>query len=477
MEDLYKELRRIFDNNPQTLENRSGLQGVLKDCIKQDLYVNLLMNAYDINICDEFNKANDLDELFINRLNRQICRKYGTNDEYAKWSIVTWALACNKQIPEEAKIYLKISGSEEEGKSSVIEEGKSTVVDSASSEQSQSAFGKMFQIGKQFAEDVKKSVDESTIIQKLEEKYKPVANEGDDNSAATPTFSTDEEMGSLYYDKGDYRQAMRCYKKAVDAGSCCGMFWIGVMYRYGKGVERDYEESFRWFLKVAETESSDAGAAYALIGILYRHGNGVQMDEQEALQWFRKGADAGDASAMYYIGCMHQYGEGVAVDLNEALAWYRKAAEAGDKDARNKIRELTKQEPPKSDSSCYITTAVCESLHKPDDCYELMSFRQFRDGWLTRQPGGERLIGEYYAIAPAIVQSIDAHDDAKAIYLSIWSEYLAPCLGMIEKGRFQECQETYQQMVYRLKRKFIPQFRLSTSCLGTPKTIGSDIKM
>ncbi len=469
MNNLYKELRSIFENNPQMLENRSGLQGVLKDCVKQDLYVNLLMNAYDINICDEFNKVNDLDELFINRLNRQICRKYGTNDEYAKWSIVTWALACNKQIPEEAKIYLKISGSEDEGKSIVIEEGQSGVVDSASSEQSQSAFGKILQIGKNFSEDVKKFIDEQAILRKLEEKYKPVADEGDDNSAATPAFSTDEEMGSLYYDKGDYRQAMRCYKKAAEVGSCCGMFWIGVMYKYGKGVELDYEEAFKWFRKVAETESSDAGTIYALIGILYRHGRGIKMDKEEALQWFRKGADAGDASAMYYIGCMHQYGEGVAVDLNEALAWYRKAAEAGDGDAKDKIREMTKQEPTKSDGSCYITTAVCESLQKPDDCHELEMFRKFRDGWLAQQPDGFRLIQEYYAIAPIIVENIDAHNDARAIYLSIWDEYLTPCLAMIENRRFGECKETYQKMVYRLKKQFIPQSDGVQAVLGRRK--------
>ena len=31
---------------------------------------------------------------------------------------------------------------------------------------------------------------------------------------------------------------------------------------------------------------------------------------------------------------------------------------------------------------CFITTAVCQELGKPDDCEELTAFRAFRDGYL-----------------------------------------------------------------------------------------------
>ena len=38
---------------------------------------------------------------------------------------------------------------------------------------------------------------------------------------------------------------------------------------------------------------------------------------------------------------------------------------------------------------CFITTAVCEELGKPDDCEELTAFRAFRDGYLRACPDGE----------------------------------------------------------------------------------------
>ena len=56
---------------------------------------------------------------------------------------------------------------------------------------------------------------------------------------------------------------------------------------------------------------------------------------------------------------------------------------------------------------CFITSAVCDSFGKPDDCYELTTFRNFRDNWLSTQPDGKNLIAQYYEIAPKIVAEID----------------------------------------------------------------------
>ncbi|MDD2981362.1 MAG: hypothetical protein PHN80_15520, partial [Hespellia sp.] len=34
-------------------------------------------------------------------------------------------------------------------------------------------------------------------------------------------------------------------------------------------------------------------------------------------------------------------------------------------------------------SLCYVTTAVCRSMNKPDDCYELTMLREYRDKYLS----------------------------------------------------------------------------------------------
>ena len=43
----------------------------------------------------------------------------------------------------------------------------------------------------------------------------------------------------------------------------------------------------------------------------------------------------------------------------------------------------------KPKKGCFITSAVCESFGKPDDCYELTMFRSFRDNYLAKEQDGE----------------------------------------------------------------------------------------
>lgn len=103
---------------------------------------------------------------------------------------------------------------------------------------------------------------------------------------------------------------------------------------------------------------------------------------------------------------------------------------------------------------CYITTAVCETFHKPDDCYELTLLRDYRDHYLAEQPEGEALIRSYYDVAPTIVKHINQQKDSAGIYAGIWEDYLSPCISMIERGEKESCRELYIEMVRRLREDY-----------------------
>lgn len=103
---------------------------------------------------------------------------------------------------------------------------------------------------------------------------------------------------------------------------------------------------------------------------------------------------------------------------------------------------------------CYITTAVCETLGKPDDCYELMMFREFRDNYLLKQEDGQELIQEYYHMAPMIVDNINAFEERDQIYKEIWHNYLKGCLSAIESGDDAICKTEYSKMVMELKKQY-----------------------
>ena len=107
-----------------------------------------------------------------------------------------------------------------------------------------------------------------------------------------------------------------------------------------------------------------------------------------------------------------------------------------------------------SGCGCFITTAVCGNFGKPDDCYELTAFRNFRDTWLINQPDGKSLIEEYYQIAPKIVSKIDSLPSASLVYKKIWEKYLSKCLNFIERGDNQSCKQLYIKMVTNLKKIF-----------------------
>ena len=103
---------------------------------------------------------------------------------------------------------------------------------------------------------------------------------------------------------------------------------------------------------------------------------------------------------------------------------------------------------------CYITTAVCKTFGKPDDCYELTLLRNYRDQYLMQQENGEEIVYEYYDLAPTIVKHIDQRKDSGEIYRSIWDTYLVPCLSLIEKGENEECRDLYIAMVRDMQKKY-----------------------
>lgn len=107
---------------------------------------------------------------------------------------------------------------------------------------------------------------------------------------------------------------------------------------------------------------------------------------------------------------------------------------------------------------CFITTAVCRSMGRGNDCYELDRFRFFRDDILAHMPGGPDDIRFYYDVAPTIVSRIDREYDSRDIYRDIWDLYLKRCLTYIEEKEYDMCRQTYKKMVLVLTEKYVYEY-------------------
>ena len=179
---------------------------------------------------------------------------------------------------------------------------------------------------------------------------------------------------------------------------------------------------------------------------IYETGKGLECDYQEAYRWALKGALQGNPAAQYRVAELTLDGIGIEKDSFRARQWFELAAKKGYRDAEKRSKD--------DSGSCFITTATCGSLGKPDDCYELKSFRSFRDNWLKFQPDGVELISEYYRIAPKIVERINKQESCLSLYKEIWNNYLEPCLKYIEKNELLKCKMLYIKMVEELKGKY-----------------------
>lgn len=149
-------------------------------------------------------------------------------------------------------------------------------------------------------------------------------------------------------------------------------------------------------------------------------------------------------------------------DYDKALFYTEYAYECGMEEAKDTYYYLQSHSAAEinakrytSDSSCYITTAVCNSFGKADDCYELTLFRNFRDSYLLKMPEGKQLVEEYYVKAPKIVAQINTLPERDTIYYQIWNQYLQRCMGLIQSNEFESCKKVYVAMVKELEAVYL----------------------
>jgi hypothetical protein len=123
-------------------------------------------------------------------------------------------------------------------------------------------------------------------------------------------------------------------------------------------------------------------------------------------------------------------------------------------DARN-ANFATLSMPVGDDEECYITTACTQQLGKGDNCDELQTLRQFRDGYLLRRPGGRGEVDLYYTHAPAIVREINASENGDAIYTHIYRNMILPVLDLVKTGQHAEAAACYRLFTEGLYQQFV----------------------
>lgn len=260
-----------------------------------------------------------------------------------------------------------------------------------------------------------------------------------------------DHLGWLYeHGQGvskDYAEALKWYRKAAEKGHAEAQNNLAYLYQNGIGVVQDYVEASRWYYKAAVQ-----GYSYAQnnLGKLYEKGLGVELNFAEAVKWFQKAAEQGFADAQCKLGIHLYYGSpGVMKDETAGLMWLRKAAAQRNTGAMFTLHTIEKEEEKKK-KGCFITTAVCGSLGKPDDCDELMTMRRYRDELKAEDKDMALLIDEYYRVAPLLVEKIDKSKESKRIYTELWKSSISMIYENIKQGDTRKAKLQYIDMLEKL---------------------------
>ena len=119
------------------------------------------------------------------------------------------------------------------------------------------------------------------------------------------------------------QEGVRTFRQKAEQGDADAQYSLGVSYREGKGVDRDYAQAVAWWRKAAGRGHASAQGA---LGFMYASGQGISKDYAQAVQWYRRAADQGIARAQFNLGVMYSRGQGVLQDDIEAHKWRNLAA-------------------------------------------------------------------------------------------------------------------------------------------------------
>ena len=240
-----------------------------------------------------------------------------------------------------------------------------------------------------------------------------------------------------------YHQLTESRKKAIDALMvlCQHLIDAGVNqlhYTHVLGIIYYLKKNFP--LAMEKLSGANSKIANYCKGKMYANGWGTSKNLNMAVSCYSKAGNFGDAVTLY---------NKASAELKEKKA----AAESKTHYEKSESYKTTSSNH-HSSGGCFITTAAVKNLKAADNCEELELMRAFRDKYLTTSDTAQRLVLEYYKIAPEICKKIDSSDDSSKIYKDIWDNYISKSITCIKNGEISRAQLLYIKMTLMLAQKY-----------------------
>jgi TPR repeat protein len=137
--------------------------------------------------------------------------------------------------------------------------------------------------------------------------------------------------------------ALDLLKRGAEQGHPLAMYNLGVRYRYGRGVKRNWGQAYELLAKSAET-----GFVSAMVELGDALTKGVHIDNpRRGVDWLQRAADAGAPRAKHLLGLTYFLGRpgrrtttSVMEDKALALLWFGRMGEAADPESLRYLAQL-----------------------------------------------------------------------------------------------------------------------------------------
>lgn len=124
-----------------------------------------------------------------------------------------------------------------------------------------------------------------------------------------------------------------------------------------------------------------------------------------------------------------------------------------------------------SNSSCYLTTLMCNILGYEDNCVALDSLRAFRDNYMKNDDYCNLLLDDYDIVGPMVCEHLENDSNKVRVAHVMLTEFITPAIRCIREDNYDDAIEIYKNMTIGLMN----HYGLDTSELACSKTVGVNI--
>jgi len=147
------------------------------------------------------------------------------------------------------------------------------------------------------------------------------------------------KLAKAYY-YGDYlndiakdrEKSVKYLTKACDENYSESCTSLGLLYKSGLSVKKDYKKALKLFKK-AYSLDKEAEACFQLGRIYYKGSSkdGITRDRKKSLKYYRLGCDKNNGKSCNNLGILYRDGKyGVTKNYNRALELFEKACDSDD---------------------------------------------------------------------------------------------------------------------------------------------------